>query len=59
VEVVVGVRYGCEVRVVEVVGGGFDYAVVVGGVGIGLIMDMIEWGFLSLLLLAKDIDSIQ
>jgi hypothetical protein len=29
------------------------------GVGIGLIMDMIEWGFLSLLFLAKDIDSIQ
>jgi hypothetical protein len=32
---VVGVRYGCEVRVVEVVGGGFDYAVVVGGLALG------------------------
>jgi hypothetical protein len=32
--------------------------VVVGGVDIGLIMDMVERGFLSLLLLAKDIDSI-
>jgi hypothetical protein len=30
-EVVVGGRYGCEVGVVEVVGGGFDYAVVIGG----------------------------
>jgi hypothetical protein len=30
VEVVVGGRDGCVVGVVEVVGGGFDYAVVVG-----------------------------
>jgi hypothetical protein len=28
------------------------------GVGVGLIVDMIEQGFLSLLLLAKDIDSV-
>jgi hypothetical protein len=51
--VVVCGRDGC------VVGGGFDYVVVVGGgVGVGLIMDMVERGFLSLLLLAKDIASI-
>jgi hypothetical protein len=56
-EVVVGGRDGCVVGVVEVVGGGFDCAVVV-GVGVGLIMDMVEQGFLSLLLLANDINSI-
>jgi hypothetical protein len=45
------------VGVVEVVGGGFDYAVVVGA-SVGLMMGMVERGFLSLLLLVKDIDSI-
>jgi hypothetical protein len=55
--VVVGGRDGCVVGVVEVAGGGFDYAVVV-GVGVGLMMDMVMQGFLSLLLLVKDIDSI-
>jgi hypothetical protein len=45
VEVVVGGRDGC---VVGVVGEGFDY-VVVGGVGVGLMMDMVEWGFFSAL----------
>jgi hypothetical protein len=40
-----------------VVGREFDYAVTV-GVGVGLMMDMVERGFLSILLLANDIDRI-
>jgi hypothetical protein len=44
------------VGMVEVVGVGFDYAVGEGGVG--LIMDMVERCFLSLLLMVKDINSI-
>jgi hypothetical protein len=40
------------------VGGEFDYAVVRAGVGIGLMMDMVKRGLLSLLFLVKDIESI-
>jgi hypothetical protein len=54
VEVVVGGKDASVVAVVVVV---FDYAVVV-GVGVGLMMDMVERGSLPLLLLEKDIDSI-
>jgi hypothetical protein len=54
--VVVGGRDCFVVGVMEVVGGGFDYAVVVGA-SVGLMMGMVERGFLSLLLLVKDIDS--
>jgi hypothetical protein len=54
-EMVVGGRDSC---VVGVVGGGFDYEVAARGGYIGLMMDVVERGFLSLFLLAKDIDSI-
>jgi hypothetical protein len=54
VEVVVGGRDGC---VVEVVGGDL-ISRWWWGLGVGLIMNMVERGFMSLLLLAKDIDSI-
>jgi hypothetical protein len=53
-EVVAGGRDG---YVVGVVGGGLIMWWRQ-GVGAGLMKDMVKWGFLSLLLLAKDIDSI-
>jgi hypothetical protein len=55
--VVVAGRDGCVVEVVRVVDGGFHY-LVVGGVGVGLMMDVIERGLLPLLLLVKDDESI-